>query len=337
MPKSTDITSPSVYGLLYDLLLPIPMAGVRVTDAQLRVLPLIGKRPALTLDAMATECGIKATTISTYIGTLIRAGHSIWRADLERLFGVSQKVFERIESCLPNGIEMLSVQLRQIKDQLSEVITWDQIRSVLAYRSVREHLRLQGVEFVEPDIFYGAGDRQVGAEDDKENASACEDSENNLNAEFADDGDIMAEFDDELHMKSDDLEEMLEDLNLPQRESTEPEAISLENTMIDEDDDYLFDGLDVKQTDVEQSAMETNKPEKTSPAVSLKRSLPSATRRVCYEADSDEEDNGENAAETATATKRVLPAWMLMNAAVKSNGDAEQPFSAALLKRKKMF
>lgn len=334
----------------------MPLPGVRITDAQLRVLPLIHKRPPLSLATIATECGVKESTICGYTALLIRAGHAIWRDDLERLFGVTEKVFDRIAGCLPAGEAILTVQLRPIKDQLSEAITWDQVRAVLSYRTVREHLRLQGVQFREPDPFYAKdpeGEEKAADEKPIEDGEQSEPTAETVAEATANDDD------DELHLLPDELQDLMEDLNLP-RHVSQPDDSSFAD---DDNDDSLFDGLDGPATD-----MQSSEPQKDHALLNanddslfdgLENVVPAnnattateakpqtcvvAKKRtaVCYVADSDEEEEEATASQTsATNNKRVLPAWMLNKQAQSSTSgaaaDANKEFSA-VLKKKKMF
>lgn len=119
---------------------------------------LFADPPPASIEQLAAEFGVKATTITTYVITLLWSGHRIWRADLERLFGVTAAIFKRVAAVLPAADELLSesCRLKPLKDQLPDTISYDHIRLVMAYQTVREHVRtLAPVDWTEPDPFEG--------------------------------------------------------------------------------------------------------------------------------------------------------------------------------------
>lgn len=193
-----------------------PMPNVRVSDCHLRLMPLI--RDDVTIERMSLELGIKESTIYGYLVCLIKTGHPIRRSDIQRLTKMSSKYFDLISAVLPKDPDTLfGVGLRVLKEVLPDIITYDQLKLVVAYRQVRLHLHQLRCKFADPDDDFELAE----AKENGKEVVEVEDEEINMEEMFEDFNIPTTQIKMEPHcISSDDeedenMKEMLEDFNIP--------------------------------------------------------------------------------------------------------------------------
>lgn len=214
---------------------------------------------------------------------------------------MSSNQYDSIAAALPkDGDTLMNITLRVLKDELPTCISYDQIKMVLSYAQVRQHLRALGLPFIDPDV------ESTPDEDDE----------------------ALHEVDEEpLHVY-----DTLEDLNLPttkastlvhsnsllivdlgsdfEDESVKPNAdltteqLFLNGNNADDDDAMLGEMLEVIIQTVDAV-----------PAVKPK-TLPN--KRVMYDSDSDDDVDVSAVSKkkivsdsSESKTSRNLPEWML--------------------------
>lgn len=291
-----------------------PMADVRCTDAQLRLLPLLRHDDdGLNLQRMASQLNIKETTVIGYLALLIKSGHPIRRRHIERLTQMSAQTWDTISTSLPKDADLLlRTALRPLKEALPDFISYDQIKLVLAYVQVRCHLRQAGVAFDDPD------------------------AECSVSQPLPEEPPIEP-VDDETEQF--DINEMLEDLNIPiDQEAPADSPITVDWGSDFEDDvcagsgatsvpnkDVTPEELFMSVHDDEDDMLsKMDEPSVVAPAPYAASSRPPLQRtpakimpnkRVMYESDSDDADadesNATRVAASASTPSRKLPEWML--------------------------
>lgn len=282
-----------------------PMVDVRVTECHLRLLPLV--REDVSLEQMAAQAGLKESTIANYLILLIKAGHPIYRSDIQRITKLSSQNFDAISAVLPKDVDtLLIITLRVLKDALPSYVTYDQIKMVLAYTQVRQHVRRLGMNFIDPDDDISTESKEGSADDIDNQLQNC------------------------------DVNEMLEDLNMPtsQAPSTPPHAdssfvIDLGSDFEDEPEapacktlpiadltpEELFMNGDDDEDDIMLGKMIEVVPIQKTIPVQKPKTLPN--KRVVYDSGSDDDNAVGNTVQISTSSStaangpRKLPDWML--------------------------
>lgn len=271
----------------------------RATDTHARLmLVLAAEPPPATIDRLAVECCIKPSTATGYLTTLLWSGHRIWRADLERLFGLTAAIFDRVAAALPAADQLLSnmCRLKALKDQLPDAISYEHIRLVLAYRTVREHVRTVAPDgWTEPDP-YGC--------DEQENVDRGEaDKADGLAVAAVADSDVVP--------------------LLPQGGCEKRPAESYADAdadmqlLLDDGSDVDFDSMDLDaEVPVTSVAETTVKPLRTTKQPSQSTGIDSIgqpAKRICYEAEvqrprgSSLQDSAETTASSGSVPVKAVP------------------------------
>jgi Helix-turn-helix domain/HRDC domain len=99
-----------------------------------------------TVQMIANEMQVQPSTIMSYLVDLMKCGCQFTRDDLRKL-GVSDLVFENVRAVLPDLRAENCVRLTELKQQLAEEITFDQVKLVAFWFQIRQHASELGIPY----------------------------------------------------------------------------------------------------------------------------------------------------------------------------------------------
>lgn len=138
-----------------------PQDGIRATESILQThrMWMEGK----SIPEIARLKGIAESTTHEYISKAIGSGLEFSKKDLARM-KIDEKHFAHIAKNLPEDLLGQQVMLKEVKERCLPHVTWDNIKIVLAYLKVRQHLDSLSVKYVDPDIIPEKKEEAVAVE-----------------------------------------------------------------------------------------------------------------------------------------------------------------------------
>lgn len=141
-PQSQNFLSMSIHEACS--LHPIP--GIRISDSAKDTIKLWSE--GQSLEEIAINRRLREGTIIDHIVTAILTGTPIMKNDLNR-FGINDAIYNLIVDKLPNNLVESECKLTPIKEACGSNITYAQIKLVIAFMQLRQHLYQRGVILLE--------------------------------------------------------------------------------------------------------------------------------------------------------------------------------------------
>jgi Helix-turn-helix domain/HRDC domain len=271
------------------------------------------------VETIANEMMVQPSTVTAYLVDLMKCGFKFTRADLRRL-GVSDQLFVAIRAALPDLRTENCVRLTEVKQQLPEEVTFDQVKFVAGWFQIRQHARDLDIPFHDEE--------------------ASPEGEPPL---------VAVKSETSVYFTPAETETVAMQTEVPVK--TEPENLwDDENDSMDFDMDQVMNALESNRqaqlppepAGASQCFAETsNLPTTTLPQPKILTagiSKPNlgklkATKRVIYEQTSSDDEASGAAKKEDVPVKRALPSWM--GKGVASSPEVPKPPSRFQFKQKK--